>query len=188
MPKASELKRGMVVDIDDAPYIVKNVEAQSPSSRGATTLYKIRFYNLQTKQKRDESLKGTDFFKESDCQRFEVQFSYIDGDTYYFMNMEDYSQYGLSEADIGEDKLFIKDGLDEIIALIYEGNMISLELPPSVAMEITETAPGIKGASASARTKPARFATGLEIQVPEYLEQGEVVKINTVTWKFISRA
>ena len=96
MPKASELKKGEVVDIDGTPYIVKQLEAKSPSSRGAATLYKIRFSNLLTAQKRDESLKGDDVLSPVDCEKTAVQFSYIDGSHYVFMNNEDYSQYSLS--------------------------------------------------------------------------------------------
>ena len=79
MPKASELKRGDVVQIENAPHVVKQLEAKSPSARGASTLYKIRFENLVTGQKRDESLKGDDFLGEADYEKVQVQFSYIDG-------------------------------------------------------------------------------------------------------------
>jgi len=88
VPKASELKRGMVVEIDGKPHAVKLVDAKSPSSRGASTLYKIRFTNLKTGQKLDESFKGEDMLKDADCSRVQVQFSYVDGDAYTFMNME----------------------------------------------------------------------------------------------------
>ena len=91
MPKASDLKRGDVVQIDDAPHVVKQLEAKSPSARGAATLYKIRFDNLVSGQKRDASLKGDEFLAEADCQRVQVLFSHIDGDQYLFMNTEDYS-------------------------------------------------------------------------------------------------
>ena len=84
MPKASELKRGDVVQIDGTPHVVKQLEAKSPSARGAATLYKIRFDNLVTGQKRDESLKGDDFLAEADCERVQVQFSYMDGEQYVF--------------------------------------------------------------------------------------------------------
>ena len=78
MPKASDLKRGMVVEVNDEPHVVKNIEVRNPSSRGASTLYKIRFNHLKTKQKRDESLKGDGFLKEVDCERRVLQYSYKD--------------------------------------------------------------------------------------------------------------
>lgn len=188
MPKASDLKKGDVIDIDGVPHAVKHLDTKSPSSRGAATLYKVRLTNLLTGQKRDESYKGDIMLAAADSQRVAVQFSYIDGDSYMFMNTEDYSQYGL-DRDALEDQLeYLVDGLDGITALLVQDQIVAIDLPQSVIMEIVETAPGIKGASASARTKPATFATGLVVQVPEYIEQGEQIKINTTNAKFMSRA
>lgn len=188
MPKASDLKRGVIVEINGVPHAVKQLEAKSPSSRGASTLYKVRFTNLKTGQKLDESYKGDDFLKEADCQRVQVQYSYMDGDTYMFMDTEDYTQYGLNREDIEDQAGYISDGLDGITALLMDGQILGIELPQSVNLVIVDTAPGIKGATATGRTKPATLTTGLEVQVPEYLEPGEEIKINTLTGKFMSRA
>ena len=188
MPKASDLKKGDVIEIDGVPHVVKHFEAKSPSSRGASTLYKIRFNNLITGQKRDESLKGDDMFAEADFQRVQVQFSYIDDNQYMFMNSEDYSQYSLTVDALEGQLEYIIDGLEGMTALLVDDQIAAIDLPQSVVMEITETAPGIKGASASARTKPATMATGLVVQVPEYIEQGESIKINTSDGKYMSRA
>ncbi len=187
MPKAGDLKRGMIVELDGKPHVVKSVESRSPSSRGASTLYKVRFNNLQTGQKRDESYKTDDMLKEADCNRVPVQYSYTDGDYEVFMNMEDYSQYSLSKADIEDQMGFITEGLEGITALLMDDKVLGIELPQTVSLAITETSPKIKGASASSRTKTAMLSTGIEIQVPEYLDAGEVVKVNTSTAKFMSR-
>ncbi len=188
MPKASELKKGMVIEINGDPYAVKSVDAKSPSSRGASTLYKVRFTNLKTGQKLDESFKGEIVLKAADCIRTQVQYSYQDGDNYVFMNMDDYTQYSLNAEVLDEQVGYLTDGLEGIIALIMDGILLGIELPTSVTLMVVDTAPGIKGASASARTKPARLSTGIEVQVPEYLESGEMIKVNTVTGKFVSRA
>ncbi|MDD5113137.1 MAG: elongation factor P-like protein YeiP [Methylobacter sp.] len=188
MAKAGDLKRGMVVEINGIPHAVKHVDVKSPSSRGASTLYKIRFTNLKTGQKLDESLKGDDFFKDADLVRAKVQFSYIDGDNYIFMNSEDYTQYNLSREDLDDQVGYLTEGLEGIVALLVDDEPMAIELPSSVQLEIVETAPALKGATASGRTKTARLTTGIEIQVPEYLEPGEVVKVNTETGKFMSRA
>lgn len=188
MPKASDLKRGMVVEVNDEPYAVKAIEVRNPSSRGASTLYKVRFNHLKTKQKRDESLKGDDFLKEVDCERKLVQYSYKDDDSYTFMSLDDYEQYTLNTAEIEDDIAYLTEGLEGIVAVLLEGIIVAIELPAAVAMTIIETSPGIKGATAAARSKPAILATGLEVQVPEYIETGEVIKINTSTGKFMSRA
>jgi elongation factor P len=187
MPKASDLKRGSVVAINGQPYIVNQIDMKAPSSRGANTLYKVRFNHAQSKQKLDETYKGEDMLSDIDLERRRVQYSYMDGDDFVFMDEEDYSQYNLSPENLGDQALYISEGLEGIMGLLVDGQMIGIELPQSVVMEVTDTAPGIKGASASARTKPATFSTGLIIQVPEYLEVGERVKINTQEGKYMSR-
>jgi elongation factor P len=188
MPKASELKRGMYVEIDSMPHVVKQVESKSPSSRGASTLYKIRFNNIKTGQKLDESYKSDDLIKEADFNRVDIQYSYKDGDNYIFMNSEDFSQYELNASEIQEAIEYLTEGLQGMSALVMDDEVIGIELPQSIEMKIIETSPAIKGATASSITKPATLKTGKIVQVPEYLETGEVVKINTETGKFMSRA
>ena len=188
MPKANDLKRGDIVEINDTPYAVKQVDSRSPSSRGASTLYKIRFTNLKTGQKLDESYKGDDFLKPADCIRVKVQYSYHDGENFVFMNTEDYTQYSLNDDDLAGQKEYLSEGLEGITALLMDDSVLGIELPTSVDLEIVETAPGIKGSSATARTKSAILPTGLDVQVPEYLVIGEVIKINTGTGKYMSRA
>lgn len=188
MPKASDIKKGHVVEIDGQVYMVRNVDMKAPSSRGANTLYKIRFTHVTTGQNLDRSCKGDDNFGAVDFLRREVQYSYFDGEMYVFMDEEDYTQYNLTADQLDGQLGYLSEGLGGMIAMLVDDACIGIELPASVNLEITETAPGIKGASASARTKPATLSTGLEIQIPEYLEPGEVVKINTATGKYMSRA
>ncbi|MBQ85148.1 MAG: elongation factor P-like protein YeiP [Gammaproteobacteria bacterium] len=188
MPKASDLKKGMIVEIDEFPYIVKQLDARSPSSRGASTLYKIRFNNLKTGQKLDCSFKGEDHVKEADCSRITVQYSYRDGEIYYFMDMEDFTQYGLEASQMDAQIPYLIEQQEDIIALIVDGNLVAIELPQSVSLEVIDTPPAVTGSSATNRSKTATLSTGLEIQVPEYLAPGETVKVNTATGKFMSRA
>ena len=187
MPKASDLKRGGVVAINGEPYIVGQVDMKAPSSRGSNTLYKVRFNHARSKQKLDQTFKGEDLLEDIDLERRQVQFSYLDGDHHVFMDEADYSQYSLSADSLGEQVQFITEGLQGILGLIVDGECIGIELPQSVVLEITETAPGMKWASASARTKPATCATGLVVQVPEYLENGERIRVNTQEARYMSR-
>jgi len=188
MPKASELKRGDIIEINGVPHAVKQIESRSPSSRGASTLYKIRYNNLKTGQKLDESYKSDDFLKVADCIRVKVQYSYHDGESYVFMNTEDYTQYSLNNEDLAGQTEYLTEGLEGITALLMDDSVLGIELPGTIDFEITETAPGIKGSSATARTKSAILSTGLDVQVPEYLVTGEIIKINTATGKYMSRA
>ncbi len=188
MPKASELKQGIVVEINGEPYSVKKIEVRNPTSRGASTLYKVRFTHLKTKQKLDESFKGDDFIKNADCTRVKVQYSYLDGETYNFMNLESFEQYSLNIDELEGQIEYLNEGLEGIIMLLMDDSPLAIELPTTVELKIVETVPCLKGASATNRTKPAQLTTGLEVQVPEYIETGEVIKVNTGTGKFMSRA
>jgi len=187
MPKINELKKGSVVELNGMPHIVKTYDVRNPSSRGASTMYKVRFNNLKTGQKVDETFKGEDMIKEVETAKVQVMFSYIDGNDYVFMNNEDYSQYLLNGDDLEDEKKFITEGLTGITALLLDDEVLTIELPTNVDLEVTETNPGSK-ATGAGRTKPAMLSTGYEIQVPEFIEPHEIVKVSTLTGKFMSRA
>lgn len=188
MPYARELKKGQIVEIDGQYYQAKQIETKSPSARGAQTLYKVRFSSVPGGQKLEQTLTGDILLNDVDLQRRAVTLLYTEGDECTFMDSEDYSQYLVNASTIADQLFYIADGLEGLTALLVEGQLLAIDLPASVALEIVDTAPGIKGASAAARTKPARLSTGLEVQVPEYLSPGEIIKVNTETGKFMSRA
>ena len=188
MSYARELKKGQIVQIDRQYYLVRLVETKSPSARGASTLYKFRFASVPGGQKLEMTCTGDDQFTDVDLQRRSVSLLYKEGDEYTFMDSEDYSQYLVNGSTIEDQLLYLSDGVEDLTALLVEGQMLAIDLPSSIALEIVETSPAIKGASAAARTKPARLSTGLEVQVPEYLSTGEIIKVNTETGKFMSRA
>ncbi len=188
MPKACDLKKGQVVEISGEPYLVKHIDVRTPSARGAVTLYKVRFNSIKTRQKYEDSYKGNDMLDDVDLQRKPVQYLYPDGDLHVFMDTVEYGQYMIAEAGIEDELVWLTDGMEDIVGMFIDGNLVAVEIPASLVFEITQTAPGIKGASATARTKPATLSNGVEIQVPEYLENGEMVKVNTETRKYISRA
>ena len=185
---ARDLKKKQVVVIDGNYYIVRHLETKSPSARGAQTLYKVRFTALSGDHKLDKTLTGDDVLTEVSLVRRLVSLLYKEGNECVFMDSEDYTQYLINTDTIREELQYIHDGQDGLMALLVEEQLVALELPASVSLSVVETAPAIKGASAAARTKPAKLTTGLEIQVPEYLSEGEMVKVNTETGKFISRA
>jgi elongation factor P len=188
MLKASNLKKGNVVSISQQIYMVKHIDVKTPSARGALTLYKVRLMNIQNGQKLDQSFKGNDMLEEVELSRRPVQYIYKEGDHYTFMDTEDYNQYTLGEETIEDQSIWLIDNLEGITALLNDGKIISIELPQSIQLDITETAPAIKGATATGRTKPATLSNRVVVQVPEYMETGERVKVNTETGKFMSRA
>jgi len=178
----------MVFDNDGHNIAVKHVQVQAPSSRSGNTLYKVRGQDLASGQKFERSFKGEENVVPVDIARRVVQLLYRDADGCTFMDGETYEQYTLAEEAVTEELSFLSDGLEGITALITDDRLLAIELPATVVLEISDTAPGMKAASSSARTKPATLNTGLVVQVPEYLTPGEKIKVNTETREFISRA
>lgn len=186
--KASELKRGTVLQIEGRNIFIKDVQVQTASSRSGNTLYKTRGYDVVSRQKFERGFKGDEVINTVDFERRAVQFLYRDNEGCTFMDKESYEQHSLSNSSMEEDLPYLIDGLEGIHALVADGTVLGIELPASVAMIIVECAPAMKAASASARGKPATLNTGLVVQVPEYLTPGELIKINTLTGEFMSRA
>lgn len=188
MIKASALKRGTIVEMDGVPHVVESVMVQSPSARGGATLYKTRFRNVQTKQKVDQTYRGDDALKEAHFEVRTAQYLYADGDRRAFMDLEDYTQYELPDEEVEEALPFLVDDMEGISLLTSDGRVLGIRLPDVVELRIVQCDPSIKGASATARAKPATLETGLVVQVPEYIAPDDVIRVDTRSREFLSRA
>jgi elongation factor P len=188
MISASDLKKGAVIKIDGDPHTVVSVSVNKPSARGAVTLYKIRFRNLVTKRKSDHSLRGDDMFEDADFERRPVQYLFGDDSSITFMDLQDYSQFALSKSDIEEEWPYISEGIEGLLSISSEGRVLGLEMPSFVNLTIVEVRPSMKGGSVTARTKPATLSTGLVVQVPEYISNGEIVRVDTRTGDYAGKA
>jgi elongation factor P len=186
MINSSDMKRGVLLDIDGAPWQIVECAFQSPSARGASTLTKVKIRNLKTGQVLSKSYRGGEMVPTADCEKRAVQFLYQDGGEYVFMDEESYDQFGLSAETLADAAGYLTEGL-QVRSLLYNGNVINVELPVSVELEVTETAPAIKGATAQAQLKPATVETGLQVMVPPYLTTGERIKIDTRDGRFVGR-
>jgi elongation factor P len=188
MFRASDLKKGDVVKIEGDAHIVETIKVQSPSARGAVTLYKIRFRNLTSKRKIDQALRGDDVLAEADFERRPVQYLFGDASGITFMDLQDYSQFALTKDEAEEEWPYLTEGIEGLVAISSEGRVLGLEIPTFINLEIVDTQPSVKGGSVTARTKPATLSTGLVIQVPEYMSTGEVVRVDTRTGEYVSKA
>jgi elongation factor P len=187
MIKAGDLTKSSIVEINGDPHVVEQLRTQSPSARGASTLYKVRFRNVRTRAKLDQTYKGDDPLKPSDFETRLVSFSFREGNRFTFMDLEDYSQIELMEDEIEDAVPYLVDGMEGIKALMQGSKVLCIQVPDSVELQISECAPSMRGASVTARTKAATLETGLTIQVPEYMEQGERVRVDTRTGEFVQR-
>lgn len=185
---AKEIKPGLVMNYDGAPCLIESVNVQSPSARGAATYYKYRARNLITRQKVDITLKGGDSLDEADFQRRPIKLMYSDGTQVHFLDQQDYNQHSLPAEDLTEEMKYLTEDLEGVQALIHNDKCIGIQLPTAVELKITQCDPAVRGNSATSRTKPATLQTGAVIQVPEYMAEGAMVKVDTRSGEFLGRA
>lgn len=183
----SDFKKGLVIQLDGAPCLIVDITISSPTARGANTMVRTKYRNLITSQVLERTFRSGDKVDEADFERHKGQFLYADGAQGVFMDLENYEQYEMAENDFKDVSPYLLEGT-EVVLGIFEGRMVNVELPLTVELTVTETAPALKNATATAETKDALLETGLKIKVPPYLESGEKVKVDTRDGRFISRA
>jgi elongation factor P len=185
---AKEIKTGAIVNYNGAPVLIETINVQSPSARGAATLYKFRGRNLVTKQKTDITLKGTESLDVADFERRGVKLMYADATHMHLLDQTDFNQYSILLEDVADERLYITEELEGMLAMFYNGECVGVQLPTAVELNVKQCDPGVRGNSATGRTKPATLETGLVVQVPEFISQGERVKVDTRNGEFLSRA
>jgi len=186
--RAYEIKRGNVVEHDGRVWQIREIERSSPQGRGGNVTYRFIMYSVPGAQKLDLSLRAEDELRETEVTRRAVTFSYNDGDAFVFMDSEDFTQYTLDANVVGDAAGYIADGIEGCYVQLIDDAPVAVQLPPTVALDVVDTAPEMKGATATKRPKPAKLSTGLEILVPEYISTGEKVLVNTTTGEFGGRA
>jgi elongation factor P len=185
---ANELKRKMLITVEGQPYTVVEVFFASPSARGASTMVRTKLRHLLTDAVLEKSFKTNEKFEEPDVSLTPASFLYSDGDGFHFMDEESYEQFSLSEEQLGDERLYLKENMSLQVRK-YNGDPVSLALPATVDLAVTDTEPGVRGDSASGgTTKSATLETGLQVRVPLFIKEGEIVRVNTQTGEFLSRA
>lgn len=188
MYTTSDLKRGLILEIDGVPHVVEASQTSSPTARGGSTIHRVKLRNLKTRSRVEKAFRGGETFGVPDVDKRSVQYLYSDPQGYHFMDNESYEQFALTKEELADDALYLIEGLEGIRAIYFNQVAIALELPNTVVLQITETNPGVKGNSATGRTKPATLETGLVIQVPEHIDQDIKVTVDTRTGDFLGRA
>jgi len=167
--------------------MIEHVNVQTPSARGAATIYKIRVRNLKTGQRSDKSFRSGENFQEPDFEKKAIQFLYKDGSNFNFMDLADYNQFSLSEESLSDEAGYLFEDLEGIQSMIYNGEVIGIEIPTTVELEVEECPPPGMSKSATPRPKDAKLKTGKMVLVPDYINQGELVRVDTRTGEFVSR-
>ena len=180
-----ELRKGMAIEIDGEAYIIVDYQHNKMQQRAPTM--RIRMRALSNGQLIEKSFSGFDVtFTPADVNRRKTRFIYEEDGLHYFMDNETFEQFPLDESQLADNKSFIVENLD-ITLLMFNDMPITVELPTSVDLKVTQSDPGLKGDTAQGGTKPATLETGLSIQVPLFVNPGDVVKVDTRTSEYLNR-
>jgi len=182
---ANDLRPGMVISHNSELYSIHKAEHRTPGNLRAFVQARMR--NLRTGAISDHRFRSTDDVERAILDETEMQYLYADGDSFYFMNTASYEQIHLHKDVLEERALYLVPDV-MIKVVFYEGRPVDVELPATVDMKVVETEPGKKGASATNVTKPAKMETGLIVQVPPFVGEGEVIRVDTAEGAYLERA
>ncbi|MEY4548283.1 MAG: elongation factor [Pseudomonadota bacterium] len=181
----SDLKKGLKFMYDDQPWVCVDFQFVKPGKGQAFTRTKMR--HLLTGSTVEKNIRSNEKISIADAEDRSLHFIFKDGDSFVFMHQQSGDQISVSKEAVGEDADFLTDGLECTVS-IYEGNPISVSLPPHVTLQVTSTEPGMKGDTASSVTKPATVSTGASVAVPLFINEGDWVRIDTRTRSYLERS
>jgi elongation factor P len=183
--QATRLRKGMLVKVGDDLFRILDLHHLTPGNKRAHIQARMR--NIRSGTLRDEKFRAEEDIERATLDEREMQYLYSDGDHFYFMDTANYEQIHISAEALGDSKDYL---IPEMMIRVefYDVEPVGIELPPTVDLVVKETVPGIKGATASAQVKPATLETGLVIQVPPFVNEGDKVRVNTETGEYQSRA
>ena len=182
---ANDLRRGVIIKVDGDLYAVLDFQHTKPGKGGAFVKAKLR--NLTKNSIVDKTFRSTEKVEDVFIEKRKMQYLYNDGENAVFMDLESYEQEHVPNDFIEDQLKFLKEG-EEVDVDFYENQIISIELPTFVTLKITHTEPGVRGDTATAAYKPAVVETGAQVQVPLFVNEGDIIKIDTRTGEYIERA
>jgi elongation factor P len=183
--KATEIRKGNILRINNEPYRVLSMQHITPGNWRGMVQTKLR--NLRSGSSTEIRFRSEDEVEKLSLDTKQMQYLYHDAHGYHFMDTETYEQLALSDETLGDTMSYVI--AETMIQMeIVDGQPVGIELPVTVDLKVVETAPGIKGATASAQRKPATLETGLVVQVPSFIEQGETVRVSTADGSYLERA
>lgn len=183
--QATRLRKGMIIRMGTDIFRILELQHVTPGNLRGFVRVKLR--NLRSGSLADQKLRSEDSIERETLEQHEMQYLYADGSSYHFMNTANYEQIQLSDEALGDSMSYLVP--NAVVQMEFYGSEpVGIELPPTVDLRVEDTAPGIKGATASAQVKPARLETGLVIQVPPFVNPGDMVRVNTETGEYQSRA
>ena len=184
MYESGDLRKGLKIEIDGDPHVIVHFAFVKPGKGQA--LYKCKLKNMLTGAQFDRTFRSGDKFKEANLEQLEMEYLYSDGDKYHFMNTSTYEQDFLTEDQLEDSKAFLKENT-VCSVLFFDRKPIGLSLPNFVDLKVVETEAWAKGDTATGSTKPAILETGHEVQVPPFINEEELIRIDTRTGEYVER-
>jgi elongation factor P len=184
MYESGDLRKGLKIELDGDPHVVVQFEFSKPGKGQA--LYKCRLKNMITGSQFDRTYRSDEKFKEANLEEHDMEYLYFDGENYCFMNNSNYEQEFLTKEQVGDAVNLLKENT-VCKVLLFEGRPIGLTMPNFVVLSIEQAEPWAKGDTASGSTKPVTLETGYVLQVPPFINEGELVKIDTRTGEYVER-
>jgi elongation factor P len=182
---SSDLRKGLKITIDGEPYVITDFQFSKPGK--GQPLYKCKLKNMVTGYTVDRTYRSSDKFEPANLDEVHMQYLYRDNEGFHFMNTNTYDQVALTNDQVREAKSFLLENM-EVDILFFHGTSIDISLPTFVELKVAESSPGIRGDTTTGATKPVILETGQEIQVPLFIKQGEILKIDTRTGEYVERA
>jgi elongation factor P len=180
----SDFRNGLKVELEGTPYEIVEFLHVKPGKGGAFIRTKLR--NLETGAVTDHTFRAGERVKKPNLKERVAQYIYQDGDNYFFMDTETYEELALNKEHLGEAKKFLQENL-ELTILYHNDRPLGVELPIFVEVKVSKTAPGIRGDTASGGTKPAEIESGAAVQVPLFIDEGDIIKVDTRTGEYVER-
>ena len=180
----SEFRRGLKIEWEGKPYEVLEYQ-HSKVAKGQATV-RTRLRDLTTGRVLEVNFRSGDTFERPDLEEKEMQYLYQEGDRYVFMDLEDYDQIYLDREQLGEAWKFMQENVT-VKVLYYKGRPLGVELPNTVELRVVETEPGVRGDTVSGGSKPAKLETGAVVQVPLFINEGDVIRVDTRTGQYVER-
>ena len=182
---ANDLRKGVIIRTDNELFVVRGFQHVKPGKGGAFVKAKLR--NIKKNIIIEKTFRAGEKVEDIYIDKRKMQYLYNEGNSAVFMDLENYEQESIPNEFIEDEMQFLKEG-EEVEVSYHEGDIISVELPTFVEMKVTHTEPGLKGDTATSTFKPAVIETGAKIQVPIFVNEGDVLKIDTRTGEYIERA
>ncbi len=184
MYSTSDFRVGLKIELNDEPYIITYFQHVKPGKGGAFVRTKLK--NMITKAVLERTFRSGEKVEKPDIEEKNMSYSYMEEPNYVFMDNDTYEQIFISAEDVGDSARFLKEDI-EVSVLFYKGKPIEVVLPIFVELEVTFTEPGVKGDTATGATKPATLETGYVVNVPLFVQEGDILKIDTRTGEYIER-